>query len=354
MQKNLLLLILIFVLCFAPGIITVAGRSDRKFTINTSIDESVVGLTRRHSLRHIVSAPSNGNPHEQIVENAKEINSERKQRNLEQSHTSYSEHLFESNWNETIPDVSAFFELTTICAADKECTCEVIFSSGEKCGRCYICGLMDGVKHYSIDCRNIFPFDHPCPVVNCMGDCITNHVPPPEVNEMAAVVIVLTMILVMLLGTSPCCVAIFCPSEGRGSRQGRVGMYPSITPMPQDPEIRQGIIDSCLSTRTLTSSDPLVCKRIKDIDESTTKDELSQHGIELSMQKIVFEETSDDPCQICLDLFKEGNKVSSSLISKCNHEFHHDCITEWLKLHETCPTCRDKFISQDEVSNSHP
>ena len=45
----------------------------------------------------------------------------------------------------------------------------------------------------------------------------------------------------------------------------------------------------------------------------------------------------DTGCSICLDNFKEGEKIS---ILKCSHIFHDKCIGDWLDTQFTCPLCR--------------
>ena len=51
-----------------------------------------------------------------------------------------------------------------------------------------------------------------------------------------------------------------------------------------------------------------------------------------------FEKESD--CYICLEKCKEG-KESCQL--PCGHAFDRNCITGWLKDHDSCPVCRVKL-----------
>ena len=52
----------------------------------------------------------------------------------------------------------------------------------------------------------------------------------------------------------------------------------------------------------------------------------------------------DDCCPICLEEYKMGETVCWSKAKKCNHIFHHSCITLWLKDHSDCPFCRYAII----------
>ncbi|KAF8090365.1 hypothetical protein N665_0478s0025 [Sinapis alba] len=44
-------------------------------------------------------------------------------------------------------------------------------------------------------------------------------------------------------------------------------------------------------------------------------------------------------CVVCLSKLEDGDKAR--LLPTCNHWFHADCIETWLKLHSSCPICRN-------------
>lgn len=46
------------------------------------------------------------------------------------------------------------------------------------------------------------------------------------------------------------------------------------------------------------------------------------------------------PCQICLVDFEVGDSLRGI---PCKHDFHKDCIDEWLKRNATCPICRQEI-----------
>lgn len=43
-------------------------------------------------------------------------------------------------------------------------------------------------------------------------------------------------------------------------------------------------------------------------------------------------------CAVCIVEFHDGDRAS--LLPRCGHRFHADCIGAWLQLHSTCPLCR--------------
>lgn len=49
------------------------------------------------------------------------------------------------------------------------------------------------------------------------------------------------------------------------------------------------------------------------------------------------EHAQNDTCAICLESFTINDMVS---VMKCNHNFHAECLEEWLTKHRSCPLCR--------------
>jgi hypothetical protein len=62
-------------------------------------------------------------------------------------------------------------------------------------------------------------------------------------------------------------------------------------------------------------------------------------------------EFKNDICTICRQPInedsiyaKEENKISEIVSSSiCGHAFHKECLDPWLKLHNKCPICSNKF-----------
>lgn len=53
---------------------------------------------------------------------------------------------------------------------------------------------------------------------------------------------------------------------------------------------------------------------------------------------VVSESDNSKTCSICLEIYSETERVS--VISKCGHCFHANCIQQWLGKNGTCPVCR--------------
>lgn len=55
-------------------------------------------------------------------------------------------------------------------------------------------------------------------------------------------------------------------------------------------------------------------------------------------------EYSDKDCLVCMDSVQLEN-ITIKL--KCLHYFHEQCIVDWLKVHNTCPVCREEYPTDD-------
>ena len=50
---------------------------------------------------------------------------------------------------------------------------------------------------------------------------------------------------------------------------------------------------------------------------------------------------------MCLqDLQDENEKYVA--VRVCKHLFHHKCLVDWLRSHQTCPLCRTYVLEQAE------
>ena len=52
-------------------------------------------------------------------------------------------------------------------------------------------------------------------------------------------------------------------------------------------------------------------------------------------------ELPDDLCSICLEEFKEGDKIKKL---NCNHVYHEECLVPWLNNNDYCPMCRQNIV----------
>ena len=81
-----------------------------------------------------------------------------------------------------------------------------------------------------------------------------------------------------------------------------------------------------------------------------TKNGLSDHEINSleinKYQKNSDDDTNNNSCIVCLEDFKNGEKITRL---KCQHQFHVKCIREWLLINGTCPICRQTVEISTEM-----
>lgn len=58
------------------------------------------------------------------------------------------------------------------------------------------------------------------------------------------------------------------------------------------------------------------------------------------------DEMDGEDCPICLNELKENEEIAEI---KCKHLFHCTCLKEWIKLNQTCPSCRYHIFDSLEV-----
>ncbi|VFQ68792.1 unnamed protein product [Cuscuta campestris] len=59
-----------------------------------------------------------------------------------------------------------------------------------------------------------------------------------------------------------------------------------------------------------------------------------------SLKRGPFAGAEEEVCSICLDEFRRGSSVVTTLPPPCGHVFHSRCIAGWLRRNRTCPVCR--------------
>ena len=60
---------------------------------------------------------------------------------------------------------------------------------------------------------------------------------------------------------------------------------------------------------------------------------------------------NNDFCTICLEQYKENDQICRSRNRECLHNFHLDCMMNWLLRHDECPICRSVYL--DKIDESY-
>lgn len=56
---------------------------------------------------------------------------------------------------------------------------------------------------------------------------------------------------------------------------------------------------------------------------------------------INIKDIKENKCSICLEEYIENNNI---IKLNCEHQYHKECIKEWLKINNNCPQCRKNII----------
>jgi hypothetical protein len=111
-------------------------------------------------------------------------------------------------------------------------------------------------------------------------------------------------------------------------------IFPSTTPTNQSERIKR---------RYQTIQEWLVTKKVVDDELQDDTGDAAQNTTSLDNDD---DDHQLDCCQICLQEFKVGDRVSWS--TGCNHVYHLNCIKEWLLKKKDCPYCRNIMLQIDE------
>ncbi|XP_045802785.1 probable E3 ubiquitin-protein ligase ZFP1 [Trifolium pratense] len=67
--------------------------------------------------------------------------------------------------------------------------------------------------------------------------------------------------------------------------------------------------------------------------------------LSIDLNELPPEDHESDTCIICQDEFKYRDNIGTI---QCGHEFHADCISEWLMLKNECPICKSEAITKKD------
>ncbi|GAB1599461.1 E3 ubiquitin-protein ligase RNF126-like isoform X1 [Argonauta hians] len=77
----------------------------------------------------------------------------------------------------------------------------------------------------------------------------------------------------------------------------------------------------------------------KDIIDALQLSQITKEQVDKKLQ-----------CPICLSEFELSEKVKEL---SCTHQYHIDCIDQWLKMHGNCPVCRKDLNGRDTTTKQY-
>ncbi|KAK5653873.1 hypothetical protein OQA88_7797 [Cercophora sp. LCS_1] len=108
------------------------------------------------------------------------------------------------------------------------------------------------------------------------------------------------------------------------------------------------------AVRTQEELDRIITALMEANPQSNAAPPASQGAIE-SLAKKRIDETMLGPegkaeCTICIDELHKGDEVT---VLPCTHWFHGECVTLWLREHNTCPICRASIDGDQSQGNNN-
>ncbi|ROW02333.1 hypothetical protein VSDG_02470 [Cytospora chrysosperma] len=98
--------------------------------------------------------------------------------------------------------------------------------------------------------------------------------------------------------------------------------------------------------------DRIITQLMETNPQSNAAPPASEAAIEKLEKKRIDKEMMGDngkaECTICIDEMQLGDEVT---VLPCKHWFHGECVTLWLKEHNTCPVCRAPIEQRDGNNN---
>lgn len=88
----------------------------------------------------------------------------------------------------------------------------------------------------------------------------------------------------------------------------------------------------------------------RGIDAATLSSYPKLSYSEAKLERAGGESTVGSGCSICLAEYKESDLLRS--LPSCGHLFHVKCVDPWLRMHSTCPICRNSPVPGIRLSIS--
>jgi hypothetical protein len=91
-------------------------------------------------------------------------------------------------------------------------------------------------------------------------------------------------------------------------------------------------------------------KTKKEQEPAPVVDRRQSNAMARSLSIVLSKKDDTSKCYLCLLNYVKGDEVAFSKFNdKCNHQFHKDCIVEWLMKRTACPCCKEEYIESNKL-----
>jgi len=80
------------------------------------------------------------------------------------------------------------------------------------------------------------------------------------------------------------------------------------------------------------------------IAENLTQQSVSTHIENDNTPQSHIDYDDSQMCSICILPLEHGDRIADL---DCNHYYHSDCLSEWIKTKNTCPLCQQEGIAEE-------
>lgn len=89
-------------------------------------------------------------------------------------------------------------------------------------------------------------------------------------------------------------------------------------------------------------------ERIGDVCTGLNEETISNRLKQRKYNSVTKSTQEVEPCCVCQEEYKEGEEMG---VLECGHDFHSQCIKEWLKRKNLCPICKTTGLNTVEKSS---
>ncbi|GKD42998.1 probable E3 ubiquitin-protein ligase RHG1A isoform X1 [Tanacetum coccineum] len=82
-------------------------------------------------------------------------------------------------------------------------------------------------------------------------------------------------------------------------------------------------------------------ERIGNVNTGLTEEKITKHLI--LKQYVIETGRVVAPCCICQEEYNDGDDLGAL---ECKHDFHRDCIKQWLQQKNSCPICKSTVAAK--------
>ncbi|EGG21838.1 hypothetical protein DFA_01724 [Cavenderia fasciculata] len=109
-----------------------------------------------------------------------------------------------------------------------------------------------------------------------------------------------------------------------------------------------GLMDQINAFQTLAQrNDEIDIERIKFILKHRPTPPISDYQFQELTEEVEITKRNKERIGDCSVCCCEFDLEDFAIKLPCKHYYHYDCITQWLKLHSSCPNCREIFGTDD-------